>query len=1184
MKIAALRLLAFGPFTDHELDLSAGHEGLHLIFGPNEAGKSSALTAIHDLLYGVPAQSAYDFVHPYQELRLGGTLLHSSGKRLDFVRRKGNKATLRDRDDREALDDDLLAPFLGNVDQELFRSLFGINHERLRQGGEEILHGNGRVGEILFAAAGVAELRECERRLQKDAEALFAPRAQKPQINSGLRQLVDARESMKQAGVSAEDWEACTQRMTQAQQCRERLDDGLRRMRSEQGRLARTLQALPTISRWKETTGELQELREVSLLPDDFGRRREQAVAGLHSAQARRQGAQEQIARLRSQRDDLTVDDELLASADEIAELHQRLGSHRKAMQDRPQLSAKHALAEGLIREVLQRLGRPADLSHVDSLLITAQTRTRVQDLVVQHEGLTQRERSLAAQSEQLQQSISEIETQLHRNGSPVDCSELSTAVVTFQQEGPLDTRRASLDDEIARKKEDARVRLEQLQLWSGTLDACEGLRLPADETIDRFAEAFQQIESERSACQQDLRELDNERRQLEAKLLDLDRGEIIPTQVDLRLARQHRDQGWEVIAALLRNDPDAAERKRVWLQIHSTDRNVADEFRKWIDRADELADRMRQDADRIAQWQQLHQQREQLGRERAEVDARLAACDERESACEADWRAQWRSAAIDPLTPREMRSWLRAQSTLAKLSADIRTLTMEGQQIDGRIAQAQAELFHALKAAGVEGPGECTSLQQCLRYAQMRLGHFQDQRAEHRRLTDLLRQHQRDAETASRDLVNARRDLQQWRQEWTAAMSLLDLAGNSSTSHAGSVLELLHDLSQYVHEARQLALRVEGIDDDAQVFQSNVSEVVARLARDLPQQSADDAVRQLVRRLDETRQRAQERASLTQELVRAQHTLQEAEEAIAASAVDLQVLCELAGCSSPEELREAEMRSQRHRQLTAAQQSQREQLHSSCGGIPLDDFVTQATAVNPDDLGAHLEQLEQEISTAELQRDDALKDYEQARLQSLAMEQSQGASVQAEDCEMLAAQIVEQVRELAVLRVARGALRNGIERYREKNQGPILEHAARLFAELTSGSFACLSRDFDDAGRPLLLGIRPGGEEVRVTGMSDGTRDQLYLALRLASVDNWLRHHEPVPLIVDDILVHFDDQRLEAALRLLADLSARTQVICFTHHAHVIEVARSAVPSDILSIHSLEETSPNRKRKRQKA
>ncbi|MCP5016311.1 MAG: hypothetical protein GY938_13720, partial [Ketobacter sp.] len=91
----------------------------------------------------------------------------------------------------------------------------------------------------------------------------------------------------------------------------------------------------------------------------------------------------------------------------------------------------------------------------------------------------------------------------------------------------------------------------------------------------------------------------------------------------------------------------------------------------------------------------------------------------------------------------------------------------------------------------------------------------------------------------------------------------------------------------------------------------------------------------------------------------------------------------------------------------------------------------------------------------------------------------------------------------------------------------------------------------------PVLAGIRPDRERVHVEGMSAGTRDQLYLALRLASLEKYMESAEPMPFIVDDVLVDFDDMRSKAALDALSTLAEKTQVILFTHHAQVIEMAK---------------------------
>lgn len=112
------------------------------------------------------------------------------------------------------------------------------------------------------------------------------------------------------------------------------------------------------------------------------------------------------------------------------------------------------------------------------------------------------------------------------------------------------------------------------------------------------------------------------------------------------------------------------------------------------------------------------------------------------------------------------------------------------------------------------------------------------------------------------------------------------------------------------------------------------------------------------------------------------------------------------------------------------------------------------------------------------------------------------------------------------------------------------------MFSLLTLGSFSGLRADYNDKDEAVLSGVRPSGKAVRVEGMSDGTRDQLYLSLRLASLERFLESNEPMPFIVDDVLIKFDDRRAEATLQALAVLAAKTQVVFFTHHARLVELA----------------------------
>ncbi len=88
----------------------------------------------------------------------------------------------------------------------------------------------------------------------------------------------------------------------------------------------------------------------------------------------------------------------------------------------------------------------------------------------------------------------------------------------------------------------------------------------------------------------------------------------------------------------------------------------------------------------------------------------------------------------------------------------------------------------------------------------------------------------------------------------------------------------------------------------------------------------------------------------------------------------------------------------------------------------------------------------------------------------------------------------------------------------------------------------------------------RGDGEALELAALSEGARDQLYLALRLAFLEDYARRSEAPPFIGDDLFASFDDSRVAAGLSALAEASAYLQPIVFTHHEHIVEIARSTL------------------------
>jgi uncharacterized protein YhaN len=136
--------------------------------------------------------------------------------------------------------------------------------------------------------------------------------------------------------------------------------------------------------------------------------------------------------------------------------------------------------------------------------------------------------------------------------------------------------------------------------------------------------------------------------------------------------------------------------------------------------------------------------------------------------------------------------------------------------------------------------------------------------------------------------------------------------------------------------------------------------------------------------------------------------------------------------------------------------------------------------------------------------------------------------------------------REMAALELALTALQDANTELSARFSPALNRRAGEIFFALTGGKYGdvSLTREFDAAAREA-GSILPR----RAISLSQGTADQLYLAVRLAICELALPGDDPAPLVLDDALASFDDGRMKLALNLLRELARSRQILLFTCH-----------------------------------
>jgi DNA repair exonuclease SbcCD ATPase subunit len=735
------------------------------------------------------------------------------------------------------------------------------------------------------------------------------------------------------------------------------------------------------------------------------------------------------------------------------------------------------------------------------------------------------------------------------------------------QKAGDLDEDLQQRHRTLESSKETSRKRLAQLGIWSGPLNEVSKLPVPMLETVNRFEEELESLNQKRDRIRTEEGELDAELRRLFTQLHEIEYGGGVPTEEELLKVRSSRDVGWGLLKRQWLDGEDVAEEAGGF----SPDSPLTETYENLVGVSDQTADRLRREADRVQKHASLKSLIEGIEDRRMELNREIERLDANIGDAYKRWHELWSGCGIHPLSPREMRQWL---SEFEKIRYQIGETEREADETAARERvrqELQDALFAEIRRVGDNLEFGGREIRPVLEYAETLLENMRSNQTKRETLEEKIHEKGTSMTAALHDRKSAEDEMKQWQDNWKEALTPLGLDSGTRPEEAVEYIETLQACFEKLKEADELQKRIGGIDRDSQEFRKEVENLVAQIAPDLIDQEIVQAVFGLQAGLNRAReekavlqQYLEETDTLEKNLLQNQTTINNNKRRMAS-------LLQTARCEKEEELDEAEFRSNEYMSLKEKLSEIESQMAQIAGGVSFSELEGQAREVDPNSLLGEIERLSHEIEDrldGEIRRlSEAIG---QEKNQMARMDGSGRAAELADDSQNVLAKIRRLSEHFIRVKLASRILRDVIESYRLEHQDPVLKIASKYFKDITLDSFISLRTDVDDHGQGILIGVRSSGARVNVEGMSDGTRDQLYLALRLATLEWRLESSDPVPFIVDDILINFDDDRARATLKAMAELAGKNQIILFTHHQRIVETARKMDADQKVFIHEI--------------
>ncbi len=1161
MRFEELNLTAFGHFTDFPVTFQPDRS-FHVLFGNNEAGKSTMLRSITQLLYGIPHNSKDSFIHANSNLRIKGCLSNTAGDSLTFIRRKGKTKTILN-ESGEALPDSVLIPYINVLSEETFRNMFALNHETLREGGEALLESDGNVGESLFAAAsGINAVKKIMQEFDSESKELYKSGGSKPKINELLKKEKELTRRMNESQMLARQWKQLEDDYHHGMKQLEDLKREYLQVDATLKKLSKLNQAAPILIERDTRIEQLESFCEVPDLPSDFNIQRENSMNELKHADENAKISKTEITALEEKLSNLVIDEELLRCESMIHALLSNIGAFEKENKDLHVYDAKAERAINRINDILHMLGYSGiDSVNMEKFRIAFSRKEKIRTLYKQYGILHEAIKEINKRLQILKDTVASRHAEWEGFGDLKDISTLKLVVDHAQIEGNIENTIDVLTQEMKDLKEKTLEELNYLPLWKGSVEEFDSFYVSVlEETIHHYIDQLETFNEEKINLERSIAVERTTILEAEKSIAELEALSIIPTEDDLEKTRQLRDRGWSLIKRKLKGETSDQE----VFKEYCSQQELEDKFEHDLKTTDELSDIMWRESAKVGMKNKSLQDIK-----RSENKIAVAETELKELQCKIHqffqkWNELWEPFGIKPLLPIEMKEWVRKYTAVKQNQGEYKKKQKLWNEMTEKRSAIRSRLFDALsQVTPLDTKVTEWTLTDLIREATKTIQLEAERMNEKKSLEKEWMGKAADLELVKNELENKQQELVHWKQMWEDATIPLHAGSNATIDYTVELLDKYDELTSTYDEWADIDSKARASRSFVKDYLDSIHHIAKTLQLSEPL-NIQSFVYDLSNRLQEQKTCKQNQIEWQEQLEKRKNEYKLALDKKKIALGSLQELLQAAGATTVEEMQVVEEKYKQKLKLTGEITHLEKLLLEIGNGLSIDEMKEEISKLDLDFIESEISELKAVLIELEEKRTEqnqifgvCRKEYEEK------IKGNSYAAVQAaEERESILAELADLTDQFVQKKMASFVLQKGIEYFRSVNQNPILTRASSLFAKLTLNSFDGLIVDYNDKDEEVLMGLR-NNEKIGIEAMSDGTKDQLYLSLRVASIEKYCEENEPIPFIVDDILVHFDNERSKITLSILKELSKKTQVIFFTHHYHLVHLLEQTLDGE---------------------
>ncbi|MGU3576197.1 AAA family ATPase [Brucellaceae bacterium C25G] len=1157
MRLKRFDLTRYGKFTDKQIDFGEKHASqpdFHIIYGPNEAGKSTLFSGLLDLFYGIGAQSPYNFIHPYNTMQLGG-LIEFNGDTQEFIRIKRPNNSLLDAQGRP-LPESAIRTDIGAIERDSYRTMFSLNDETLEQGGENILASKGDLGELLFSAsAGLAQLSNKLTDLRGKADLFYKFRGRNSQLQALKSQLSELKAEREQFDVFAADFAQLVKDRDQTTYQYEEVNNERNKLRLAITKLEKQLNALPRLAALKRLRERLLPLRDLPQPPYDWTHEVQQLQSQDIELRVKLQSLTDEKERLTKQLDEIELDDEALHLSGRLEALEDLRARFLTAAKDLPERRLEMRELEAFLQALLHRLGQE-DNKNPQDLVLSAHVMGQLRALIEARSGI---EIALSAAETELKSteqqarilSLQKTENENAFTGDATTMHELEALVVQLRS-SDFQLRQQNFKETLFDLEASLQSRLQTLRPFAADSEQLAKMIVPDNAHVQLLKHQIATQKDQLKLCRQEITRLAERQAQLQSEKDALTLSEGLTEQSEVIAIRLKREEAWADHRKQL-SDHSAEKFENILRQDDHVQTSRISQLSA-LTKLQQLTHEHKVTTDALQRAQgALHDAENDLNIQQTRVEALVANMSvQLVSYLDIDNLDDWlkrREQALDV--------YMQVQNIQRRLNA---AFDDETQAIETLKLLLNRAGLHIADSANMRLPNllaEAANLME-------RKNEWQKLKLAEAKLDEELQRRQ-DA------VILARNSDLNWQEKWHLVSSSCWLAEKGNVPELAvvrEVLPLMSELQSTLDKLSSLADRIDKMETDQKKFREEVQNLCVQTGFDGDRLEPLDIAYQL-QQANKTAIHAEERRrKLTESYQDAERRVQDIVDAQAILNANKEQKLTFFGVDDLGAVLD---------KLALLRERFELQQHAEEAEV---DIISMLGVENISDAEMQLQYVEREALEAERTELSGRNTDIDRRCQELyeAKNRAQdkidavggdGRIAQIEEKRRtILLEIEEGARNYLQLRIGIAAAEAGLVAYRDKHRSSMMERASQAFSTISRGDYLGLTTQPGKDGE-ILIARAADGSSREAQELSKGTRFQLYLALRVAGYYEFVRERPALPFVADDIMESFDDFRAEETLRLFAQMAESGQVIYLTHHRHLCDIAQNICPT--VSLHHIQ-------------